>query len=113
MGIIRNASQCGNQSKALMENSHSTDPRPNPARRSMFPRDGDDWASIAARELRRTPAEEANLPQSWNLQAFVPAADGGGFSWPRQSDSAQRHHLRRAAPGGTAVSAATRVGAAS
>jgi len=55
-----------------MENSHSTDPRPNPARRSIFPQDGDDWASIAARKLRGTQAEEAaSLLQSWNLHVFM------------------------------------------
>ena len=65
-----------------MASTHSTDP--SPARRSIFPQDGDDWASIAARELRGTPAEEAvNLLQSWNLHVFMrPAADSAGQGNP-------------------------------
>ena len=55
-----------------MENNRSTDWQPAPARRSMFPQNGDDWASIAARELPGTPAQEAvNLLQSWNLHVFM------------------------------------------
>ena len=55
-----------------MENRRSTELQPTPARRSVFPRDGDDWGTIAARELRGTQAEEAvNLLQSWNLHVFM------------------------------------------
>ena len=62
-----------------MANNQAIDSQPAPARRSVFPQDGDDWASIAARELRGTATEEAvNLLQSWNLHVFMrPAAAAG------------------------------------
>ena len=66
-----------------MASTNSTDPIP--ARRSISPQDGDDWASIAARELRGTPSEEAaNLLQSWNLHVFMrpAAADSAGQGNP-------------------------------
>ena len=61
-----------------MANNQAIDLQPAPARRSIFPQDGDDWASIAARELPSTATEEAvNLLQSWNLHVFMrPAAAG-------------------------------------
>ena len=41
-------------------------------RQSIFPSDGDDWASIAARELPDIAAEEAvSQLQSWNLHVFM------------------------------------------
>ncbi len=45
-------------------------------RRSVRPSDGDDWASIAARELPDADSDEAvGLLQSWNLHVFMrPAA---------------------------------------
>ena len=65
-----------------MENSRSTDLQPAPVRRWIFPRNGDDWAAIAARELPGTSPEEAvNLLQSWNLHVFMrpaAAADSAG-----------------------------------
>ena len=44
----------------------------NTVRKSIFPSAQDTWASIAARELDSTKAEEsiANL-QSWNLHVFA------------------------------------------
>lgn len=41
-------------------------------RKSIFPIDGDDWQTIALRELNDQPEEEAvaNL-QSWNLHVFM------------------------------------------
>ena len=55
-----------------MADNRSTDLQPAPARRSISPRDGDDWASIAEREFQGTPTEEAvNLLQSWNLHVFM------------------------------------------
>lgn len=68
-----------------MANKRSTDLQPTPARRSIFPQDGDGWASIAVRELRGTRAEEAvNLLQSWNLHVFMrpAAADSTGQGNP-------------------------------
>ena len=68
-----------------MANQRSTGSHPTPARRSISPQDGDDWASIAARELRGTRAEEAvNLLQSWNLHVFMrpAAADSTGQGNP-------------------------------
>ena len=68
-----------------MANNRSTDLQPAPARRSIFPRDGDDWASIAARELPGTPTKDAmNLLQSWNLHVFMrpAAADSAGQGNP-------------------------------
>lgn len=55
-----------------------------PVRRSIFPREGDTWESIAARELPGSAEPEAvGLLQSWNLHVFmrravVPDADGQG-----------------------------------
>jgi hypothetical protein len=45
-----------------------------PLRAFIQPRQGDDWESIARRELPDTPVEEAvNLLKSWNLYvAFRP-----------------------------------------
>ena len=62
-----------------MANNQATHLQPEPARRSIFPQDGDDWASIAARELPDTATEEAvNMLQSWNLHVFMrPAAAAG------------------------------------
>ncbi len=62
-----------------MATNRATELQPAPARRSIFPQDGDDWASIAARELPGTATEEAvNLLQSWNLHVFMrPAAAAG------------------------------------
>ena len=68
-----------------MANNRSTDLQPTPARRSIFPKDGDDWASIAARELAGTPTKDAmNLLQSWNLHVFMrpAAADSAGQGNP-------------------------------
>jgi len=41
-------------------------------RKSIFPVDGDDWQTIAARELNEHPEDQAvaNL-QSWNLHVFM------------------------------------------
>ena len=46
-------------------------------RKSIFPMDGDDWQSIAARELDDQPEEQAvsNL-QSWNLHVFMRRVTG-------------------------------------
>lgn len=62
-----------------MTNNQAIELQPAPARRSMFPQDGDDWTSIAARELPGTATEEAvSLLQSWNLHVFMrPAAAAG------------------------------------
>ena len=59
-----------------MANNRANELQPAPARRSMCPQQGDDWASIAARELPGTATEDAvNLLQSWNLHVFMrPAA---------------------------------------
>ena len=68
-----------------MANKRSSDLQPTPARRAVFPQDGDDWASIAARELRGTRSEDAvNLLQSWNLHVFMrpAAADSTGQGNP-------------------------------
>lgn len=50
----------------------------NPVRRSLFPQEGDSWASIAAREFPDADVEScvAEL-QSWNLHVFMRAAVGG------------------------------------
>ncbi|MGK0395996.1 MAG: hypothetical protein ACJAYE_002015, partial [Candidatus Azotimanducaceae bacterium] len=41
-------------------------------RQSIFPIEGDDWASIAARELSDIATEEAvSQLQSWNLHVFM------------------------------------------
>lgn len=41
-------------------------------RRSIHPLGDDTWASIASRELRDTPEEEAvSKLQSWNLHVFM------------------------------------------
>lgn len=47
-------------------------------RKSLFPSDGDNWLSIAARELSALPEEEAvSQLQSWNLHVFMrPSSDG-------------------------------------
>lgn len=48
-------------------------------RRSISPSDGDDWQSIAKRELGGTASEEIiGQLQSWNLHVFMrpPAAPG-------------------------------------
>ena len=67
-----------------MANNRSTESQPNPVRRSIFPRNGDDWTAIAARELDDTPTEEAvSLLQSWNLHVFMrPAAAASGHGNP-------------------------------
>ena len=46
------------------------------ARRSIFPREGDSWEAIAARELPDVGRDEAvGQLQSWNLHVFMrPAA---------------------------------------
>ncbi|MFT5693235.1 MAG: hypothetical protein ACI92E_002572 [Oceanicoccus sp.] len=42
------------------------------ARKSLFPSDGDNWQSIAARELSELKTEDAlNQLQSWNLHIFM------------------------------------------
>lgn len=48
-------------------------------RKMCYPDGEDTWASIAARELPETSAEEAiNMLQSWNLHIFMrPAAPAG------------------------------------
>ncbi|AGH48505.1 MULTISPECIES: hypothetical protein [Sphingomonadales] len=52
-----------------------------PVRNFIQPVPGDDWASIAARELPGTPAEEAvGMLQSWNL--YVAFRPGGGAVTP-------------------------------
>lgn len=50
-----------------------------PVRRSILPREGDNWHAIAARELKDTNTDEAvGLLQSWNLHVFMrPAAPEG------------------------------------
>ena len=41
-------------------------------RQSIFPLDGDDWDSIAARELSDVPVDDAvSQLQSWNLHVFM------------------------------------------
>tara|TARA_R110002072_G_scaffold64_8_gene400 strand:+ start:4212 stop:4481 length:270 start_codon:yes stop_codon:yes gene_type:complete len=41
-------------------------------RSSTFPLDGDNWESVAARELPSVPVEEAvSQLQSWNLHVFM------------------------------------------
>lgn len=48
-------------------------------RRSIFPLEGDTWASIAARELPGTPeADAVGLLQSWNMHVFMRAAARAG-----------------------------------
>lgn len=43
-----------------------------PVRRSIFPQEGDTWATIAARELSGSAEPDAvALLQSWNLHVFV------------------------------------------
>lgn len=56
-----------------------------PVRRSIFPRSGDTWESIAARELSDMPREEAvSLLQSSNLHVYMrPAAPAGS---PREGN---------------------------
>lgn len=56
-----------------------TDSPLRPARRSIFPEEGDGWESIAARELTDTPLEEAvQMLQSANLHVFMrPGAPEG------------------------------------
>jgi hypothetical protein len=45
---------------------------PPPKRRFIQPRAGDDWASIASRELPDTPREEAvESLKSWNLHLVM------------------------------------------
>jgi len=57
----------------------------NPVRRSIFPRDDDDWASIAARELPDMDAEAAQSAlQSWNLHLFMRPTPQSG---PRQGNA--------------------------
>jgi len=48
----------------------------NTVRRSLFPRAGDTWQSIAQRELSDVPLDDAvGQLQSWNLHVFMrPAA---------------------------------------
>ena len=56
-----------------------TDSNLSPVRRSISPRDGDTWQSIAARELG-APDDAALVQQlqSWNLHVFMrPAAPEG------------------------------------
>jgi hypothetical protein len=44
----------------------------NAVRRSMFPREGDTWQSIASRELPDVPLDDAiGQLQSWNLHVFM------------------------------------------
>jgi len=47
-------------------------------RKSLFPCDGDNWLSIAQRELSELPEEEAvSQLQSWNLHLFMrPLSEG-------------------------------------
>lgn len=48
-------------------------------RKSILPRPGDSWASIAARELPKLKTEDAiSRLQSWNLHVFMraPAPEG-------------------------------------
>ncbi len=41
-------------------------------RKSLFPNDGDDWQSIAARELSELGHDDAvSQLQSWNLHVFM------------------------------------------
>ena len=65
-----------------MATNRSASPDAVPVRRSIHPRNGDDWESIAERELSDVPAQEAaNLLQSWNLHVFMrPAAAAGAAS---------------------------------
>ena len=56
-----------------------------PVRRAIHPQAGDTWQSIAARELREQPEEQAvQLLQSLNLHVFMrPAAPAGS---PREGN---------------------------
>jgi hypothetical protein len=48
-------------------------------RKSILPRAGDSWASIAQRELPKLKAEEAiSSLQSWNLHVFLRAPAPAG-----------------------------------
>lgn len=48
-------------------------------RQSILPLGGDDWTTIARRELPRTAVSDAvSLLQSWNLHVFMRAAGGIG-----------------------------------
>ena len=50
-----------------------------PVRKSILPLAGDTWQSIAARELKRTPEDEAvSKLQSWNLHVFMRSAGSAG-----------------------------------
>ena len=48
-------------------------------RKSILPKGGDTWASIASRELPGTPENDAvGMLQSWNLHVFMRAAGAVG-----------------------------------
>ncbi|MBK8199329.1 MAG: hypothetical protein IPK75_13310 [Acidobacteria bacterium] len=48
-------------------------------RKSILPQSGDTWQSIAARELKGTPEDDAvSKLQSWNLHVFMRAAGAAG-----------------------------------
>jgi hypothetical protein len=50
-----------------------------PVRKSVLPRAGDRWETIAQREMPETPeAEAVSLLQSWNLHVFIRAIGGVG-----------------------------------
>lgn len=50
-----------------------------PVRKSILPKGGDTWATIAARHLSGTPEEEAvSKLQSWNLHVFMRSAGAAG-----------------------------------
>lgn len=48
-------------------------------RKSILPKSGDTWETIAARELAGTaPSDAVAMLQSWNLHVFMRAAGGVG-----------------------------------
>lgn len=50
-----------------------------PVRKSILPKGGDTWTSIAARELPGVAeADAVGMLQSWNLHVFMRAAGGVG-----------------------------------
>lgn len=51
---------------------------PGRVRRSIFPQEGDNWQTIAERELGSAGEETTGQLQSWNLHVFMrPAAPEG------------------------------------